>query len=215
MVSQCNTLATLSISNKFTGISNEITRQRAPNHRLLVNVSRCGRLVPIRDLQLPLPRIISRDKARALGLKRFFTGKPCKHGHIAECSVTSEGCVACHRQQARKYRAANLEKVREKEREYGRKRRATNPGRVKEVSRAWRAANLEKVREGARERAHKYRAADPERARENWRRWRAANLEKAREGERERSLRYNKRQAAQQRAARAGSEFNGAGLTGS
>ena len=118
------------------------------------------------------PDIIGRDEARALGLKRFFTGKPCRRGHVAERGVSNLECMECSR------------------------------GR----SREWRAANLKKSRERARERARKYRAADPERARKNWRRWRAANLELAREGERERILRYNKRQAAQRRAGRAGSE---------
>jgi hypothetical protein len=148
------------------------------------------------------PDINGRAEAKALGLKRFFTGEPCSHGHVAERGVSSRRCTECGRASALKWRAANLKKARKKEREYGRKRRATNPGRVREVRRAWCAANLEKVREGARERARKYRAADPERARKNWRRWRAANLELAREGERERSMRYNKRRAAQRRAAR-------------
>jgi hypothetical protein len=31
--------------------------------------------------------IISREEARQKGLKRFFTGKPCKHGHVCERRV--------------------------------------------------------------------------------------------------------------------------------
>jgi hypothetical protein len=136
------------------------------------------------------PDIIGRDEARALGLKRYFTGKPCKHGHVAE-RYAGGPCVECREQR-----------------------------------REWRAANLEKARETERERARKHRAADPERVRENWRRWRAANLELARERDRERNLgqqaaeraatkdKISKRQAAQRRAGRAGSELNGAGLTG-
>ena len=119
------------------------------------------------------PSIIGRDAASALGLKRFFTGEPCKHGHVAERIVSSHRCTECDRASALK----------------------------------WRTANLEKARERDRKRARKHRAADPERARERGRRWRAANLELAREGERERILRYNKRQAAQRRAGRAGSEL--------
>jgi hypothetical protein len=30
------------------------------------------------------PDIIGCDEAKALGLKRFFTGEPCKRGHVAE-----------------------------------------------------------------------------------------------------------------------------------
>jgi hypothetical protein len=32
---------------------------------------------------------IGRDEAKALGLKRFFTGKPCKHGHVAERGLST------------------------------------------------------------------------------------------------------------------------------
>jgi hypothetical protein len=137
------------------------------------------------------PDIIGRDEAKALGLKRYFTGKPCKHGHVAE-RYAGGPCVECIREQRCE----------------------------------WRAANLEKARETERERARRHRAAHPERVRENWRRWRAANLELARERDRERNLgqqaakraankdKISKRQAAQQRAARAGSELNEAGQAG-
>jgi hypothetical protein len=63
-----------------------------------------------------LPNIISRNEARALGLKRFFTGKPCKHGHVAENGVSDGQCVMCMRaRQAawwRVHRAARLQKYR-------------------------------------------------------------------------------------------------------
>ena len=43
-------------------------------------------------------RVISRSDALALGLKRYFTGEPCKRGHISERSVGSRGrCLECHR----------------------------------------------------------------------------------------------------------------------
>jgi hypothetical protein len=164
------------------------------------------------------PHIIGRDEARALGLKRFFTGKPCKHGHVAERIVSSHGCMECDRARSLEWRAANLEKAREKDRERARKHRATDPERARERGRKWRAANLKLAREGDRERKRLHyaknkdrilseraakRAADPEKAREYQRMWRAANKDK-----------ISKRQAAQQRVARAGSELNGAGLAG-
>ena len=40
-------------------------------------------------------QIISRAQAKALGLKRYFTGLFCKHGHIAERSVANRGCAQC------------------------------------------------------------------------------------------------------------------------
>lgn len=34
-------------------------------------------------------------EARELGNKTYFTGKPCKRGHISERLVSSRGCVVC------------------------------------------------------------------------------------------------------------------------
>ena len=50
------------------------------------------------------PRIISRDEARTLGLKRFFTGKPCKYGHVAERRVGNYACMKCDRAHALEWR---------------------------------------------------------------------------------------------------------------
>jgi len=41
-------------------------------------------------------QIITRKDAHAAGLRRFFTGRPCAHGHTAERFVTTGGCVACN-----------------------------------------------------------------------------------------------------------------------
>jgi len=49
-------------------------------------------------------QIISRAEAKAKGLKRYFTGKPCKHGHVAERVVVNATCVECERASVRKYR---------------------------------------------------------------------------------------------------------------
>lgn len=40
-------------------------------------------------------QLISQDEARTQGLKRYFTGKPCAHGHISERTVSWGGCVTC------------------------------------------------------------------------------------------------------------------------
>src|SRR5579859_512216 len=39
--------------------------------------------------------VISRKDAHARGLKRFYTGKPCKGGHLSERYVVNGGCIAC------------------------------------------------------------------------------------------------------------------------
>jgi hypothetical protein len=103
------------------------------------------------------PRIISRDEARALGLKRFFTGKPCKHGHVAERRVSTYACVECDRTRAPERRAANL---REQERERARKYRAADPEKAREYQRMWRAANKDKIGERRAARRKAARASD-------------------------------------------------------
>jgi hypothetical protein len=41
-------------------------------------------------------QITTRAEAKASGARRYFTGKPCKHGHIAErYTVSSALCVEC------------------------------------------------------------------------------------------------------------------------
>lgn len=44
-----------------------------------------------------IPSIISRAEAKALGLNRYFTGKECIHGHIAERFVSDSRCIRCRR----------------------------------------------------------------------------------------------------------------------
>lgn len=41
------------------------------------------------------PAIISRDDARELGLKKFFTGEECCHGHVAKRTVANGLCYTC------------------------------------------------------------------------------------------------------------------------
>ena len=46
-------------------------------------------------------KIISRDDAIKLGLKNYFTGKPCKYGHISERQVANHVCVTCRNKRQR------------------------------------------------------------------------------------------------------------------
>lgn len=47
-------------------------------------------------------KVISRDEAISQGLKTYFTGKLCKHGHASERYTSSTKCVACARISKRK-----------------------------------------------------------------------------------------------------------------
>lgn len=56
-----------------------------------------------------LPR--TRKEAQALGSKLYFTGKPCKRGHVAAYSL-NDGCEDCRRERARKNTAKYRDKLR-------------------------------------------------------------------------------------------------------
>ena len=94
---------------------------------------------------------ICRKCGQELPLSEFAKNKTCELGY-------SYTCKQCKREYYRRYRAANPEKCRErnrkwdaenaeKRRKYYRKRYAANPEKARERSRKWREANLEKHRE--------------------------------------------------------------------
>lgn len=56
--------------------------------------------------------IVTRKQALALGLKRYFTGKPCPHGHVTERQANRGGCMGCDAVKAERRFKANPELVR-------------------------------------------------------------------------------------------------------
>lgn len=101
-------------------------------------------------------QIITLDAARELGLSRYFTGKPCKHGHVAERYSATRICLKCsemHRKarvgndlDARRAKWAALPKsdeFREKERARARLWREKNLDRARAASRAYQQKNRE------------------------------------------------------------------------
>jgi hypothetical protein len=56
--------------------------------------------------------VISRGQARERGLSYYFTGKPCKHGHVSKRRVVNCSCYSCWAIASDIYRKANPEKVR-------------------------------------------------------------------------------------------------------
>ena len=60
-----------------------------------------------RQEQFPDKQIVSRNEARTQGLKKYFTGKPCKFGHIEDRLVSNGRCLICLKsiwsEQKRKY----------------------------------------------------------------------------------------------------------------
>jgi|VirMetMinimDraft_7_1064189.scaffolds.fasta_scaffold00187_36 hypothetical protein len=61
-------------------------------------------------------QIISRADAKAQNLKRYFTGEPCKRGHIAERITAKSYCVECKNIVMREQRKCPTRKLKESER---------------------------------------------------------------------------------------------------
>lgn len=105
----------------------------------------------------------SKDEARSLGIKYYSTGKPCKHGHLAERLVSTGACAECNRASSRDHARANADAHREHARQYW---------RAKKDDPEWREKDRQRVREGL--------ARDREQRPEYWRaRARARDAQKA------------------------------------
>jgi L-rhamnose mutarotase len=102
---------------------------------------------------------MARKEAKAAGLTTYFTGQPCREGHVAAHWTSSANCVICERasfdlafccnkkapirrteeyraEHQRKWRAANAEKERARVREY----QIENKERYMEYQTAYQAA---------------------------------------------------------------------------
>ena len=119
----------------------------------------------------------TRAEAKALGASHYFTGEPCKHGHIAP-RKTKGACVECLKVEWAKaaetradyFRAYNeREDVKERKHEWYQENReqviqaaATRPLHVKrEYQQAWKDRNLVWVRADTKARRRKHRNATP------------------------------------------------------
>lgn len=66
-------------------------------------------------------QIITRKEAREKGLSRYYTGKPCKHGHVAERVTSQAVCLECKTATDRLYYKDNRHKVLSVNSEYAKK----------------------------------------------------------------------------------------------
>jgi len=109
-------------------------------------------------------RLVTRKEALENGLKRYFTGEPCKRAHISERYVLGYGCCSCHAENLIELRLEHPERSREYNRKHKRAKaiRMKAEGRkrpyYKETVKKWRAANVEKERASR----GRYRTKHPE-----------------------------------------------------
>lgn len=127
------------------------------------------------------------QEAAAAGLVRYFNGRPCPAGHVAERFVSSSSCVVCIGVRRAAWRAKNPDADKIAARLY----RAADPERSRAAVRRWRAANIVALRAKAKARYEANRArlrterrrrfeADPEIIRGYCRKWRGKNMERER-----------------------------------
>lgn len=100
--------------------------------------------------------LVSKTEARSQGLTRYFTGRPCKRGHVAERFVSTKHCVRCAGEASSMWKKAN-------------------PAKCCAVRNAWAAAN----RERSRTIKAAWNKANPEGQKARSRKWFLLNQEKA------------------------------------
>lgn len=137
--------------------------------------------------------VISRDDARARGMKFFFTGEPCKHGHISVRKVINGGCLECVRSKSREWYYLNTERAKENVNKY----RDENKEKLRESARKWEQDNRDRInmlRRQRREERREMGVSEPDK-------WMVNNRER---------YNYLQRMAKQKRKTRARVNIDGA-----
>lgn len=86
-------------------------------------------------------QIISRKDAKSLGLTYYFTGKPCKRGHVAARLSSSGNCVEC------KSILSSSDSYKEQKKEYQKEYYRKNISKQAEYHKNYRSKNREELRE--------------------------------------------------------------------
>lgn len=115
-------------------------------------------------------KVISRNEARKLGLKRYFTGKPCKHDHVSERYVTNACCMGC----ISSWRIINCEHISKYKKTHGKSYNETNKSKIKEKRRLKRMANVEAYKARHKE----YCSNNPDKIRLRAKKWKCRNPQK-------------------------------------
>ncbi len=114
----------------------------------------------------------SRKAAKAAGVQKYDTGKPCRSGHMAPRTISQARCVECRRiRSARDWTVSTAEKI-AKQAAYYRANREDCLRKMKE----YRKAHLAQKRAANKA----WAVANPEKDRESKRKWMANNPEKVR-----------------------------------
>ena len=115
-------------------------------------------------------QLIKRRFAKRLGMKHYFTGKPCRKGHISERYVVNTDCVMCRKLKHKREYPNEKDRIIERQlkwyyknkdyvSDYARSYRERNPDYFAE----WCKNNPEKMKHYYEKNKHKYSANSAER----------------------------------------------------
>lgn len=125
-------------------------------------------------------QIINRQEALSAGLKRYFTGAPCIHGHVAERLVSNMSCMECSQHRFKRYYETNADALRDKTKDYRstdefKKRRREARRQQGDEYRALRRAEYAANADRERARVAAYRAVNPDAVKQASRKWQRNN----------------------------------------
>jgi hypothetical protein len=53
---------------------------------------------------------MKRREAKALGMDKYDTGKPCRNGHLSDRYISNGECIECHKLKIKNYDRKNSDK---------------------------------------------------------------------------------------------------------
>lgn len=109
----------------------------------------------------------TRKEAKELGVMFFYTGQPCKWGHIAPRYVSSNGCCVCREESWQRHYKENREELIKKRVKYEIERFKNDP-EFRERERTRLKKYFSKNPEKKKEANDKYSEKYPERRRDSW-----------------------------------------------
>ena len=155
----------------------QMARERRGSDLARIERLQMAKMRPLPESMIGRP-VVTRVRAIALGLPRYWTGAACVNGHFAERMTKGKQCLGCHREGAARRRATDPAKDAAIKAESYKRHRDEVIAKVE----AYAAANREKVRKCRKA----YRERNKEAIAERMKAWAKANPDKRRVGERRR-----------------------------
>lgn len=85
--------------------------------------------------------LITRENAQAQGLTKYYTGEPCKHGHLVERYTVNTRCSECAKQRKKSLIADNPKKYKERIKKNNKKYKTENKEKIRAYNKKYKSAN--------------------------------------------------------------------------